>query len=105
MLLSFIVIDAGARRDTPLQWKPCGGLVFKGFEGYGAHAFFLQLHVNQWELVFEAVADELDDVFFFGFGENVAGSEGGKGESLQVAHLVEWNQDDGTSEAFIFAEE
>ena len=76
-------------------------LVFKGFEGDGAHAFFLQLQVDQWELVFEAVADELDDVFFFGFGENVAGSEGGKGEGLQVAHLVEGNQDNGTSEAFI----
>ena len=49
-------------------------LFFQAFEADGAHVSFLQLHVNQWELVFEAVADELDDVFFFGFGENVAGS-------------------------------
>jgi len=80
-------------------------LFFQAFEADSTHVSFLQLHVNQWELVFEAVADELDDVFFFGFGENVAGSEGGECEGLQVAHLVEWNQDNGTSEAFVFAEE
>ena len=91
--------------NGPPTMKPYGGSVFQGFEGDGAHAFFLQLHVDQWELVFEAVADELDDVFFFGFGENIAGSEGGECEGLQVAHLVERNQDNRASEAFIFAEE
>jgi len=80
-------------------------LLFQTFEADGAHSLFFQLHVYQRELVFEAVADELDDVFFFGFGENVAGSEGGECEGLQVAHLVEWNQDNRASEAFIFAEE
>ncbi len=68
-------------------------LFFQAFEADGAHVSFFQLHVNQWELVFQAVADKLNDVLFFGFGKDIAGSEGGKGESLQIAHLVEGDQD------------
>ena len=55
--------------------------------------------------MFKAFADELNNVFFFGCCQDIAGSERGKGESLQVVHLVEWNQDNGTFKALVFAED
>ena len=78
------------------------GLFLQAFEADRAHSLFFQLHVYQWQLALQAVADELNNVFFFGCCQDIAGSARGKREGLQVAHLVKWNQDNGTAEPFVF---
>jgi hypothetical protein len=56
-------------------------------------------------LALQAFSNELNNVFFFGYCQDIAGSESSKRESLQVAHLVEWNQNNGTVKPFVFPED
>ena len=94
--------DSGHHRGMVSE---LAGLFLETFEVDAALALFGKLLVYKLELAFQAVLDEFDHIFFFGFSQDIAGSDGGKGEGLQIAHLLKGNQDNRAAESFIFAED